>query len=69
MRRQLWFLAGLAVLVGVVVALAPLYHRWYRHMRRAGADDRASTPTYPAPAPGEAWSGGAPDLRPLDRDQ
>jgi hypothetical protein len=69
MRRQLWFLAGLAILVGVVVLLAPLYHRWYRHMRRAGADDRASTPTYPPPAPAEVWSGGAPDLHPLHRDQ
>jgi hypothetical protein len=28
MRRHLWFLAGLAILVGVVVLLAPLYHRW-----------------------------------------
>ena len=69
MRRQLWFLAGLAVLVGVVVLLAPLYHRWYRHMRRAGADDRAATPTYPPPAPEAVWSGGAPDLHPLEDDR
>jgi hypothetical protein len=35
-------------------------------MRRAGADDRASTPTYPPPAPEAVWSGGMPDLHPLD---
>jgi hypothetical protein len=69
MRRHLWFLAGLAILVGAVVVLAPLYHRWYRHMRRAGADDRAGTPTYPPPAPDAVWSGGAPDLHPLDGDR
>jgi hypothetical protein len=69
MRRHLWFLAGLAILVAAVVVLAPLYHRWYRHMRRAGADDRAGTPTYPPPAPDAVWSGGAPDLHPLDGDR
>ena len=46
--RHLWMLAGLAVLVALVVLLAPLYHRWYRHMRREGADDRAATPDLPA---------------------
>jgi hypothetical protein len=61
-------LLGLAVLVAVTVALAPLYHRWYRHMRRADADDRAATPTYPPPAPDAVWSGGMPDLHPLDRE-
>jgi hypothetical protein len=69
MRRHLCFLAGLAILVAAVVVLAPLYHRWYRHMRRAGADDRAGTPTYPPPAPDAVWSGGAPDLHPLDGDR
>ena len=64
--RHLWMLAGLAVLVALTVLLAPFYHRWYRHMRRAGADDRASTPTYPPPAPEAVWSGGVPDLEPLD---
>jgi hypothetical protein len=59
-------LAGFAVLIGVAVLLAPLYHRWYRHMRRPGADDRAVTGTYPAPAPDEVWSGGTPDLHPLE---
>jgi hypothetical protein len=65
LRRHLWLLAGLAVLVGLTVLLAPLYHRWYRHMRRAGADDRAATPTYPPPAPDAVWSGGVPELDPL----
>jgi hypothetical protein len=66
LERHLWMLAGLAVLVALVVVLAPLYHRWYRHMRRAGADDRSVTDTYPPPAPEAVWSGGEPDLHPLD---
>ncbi len=63
---QLWFLAVQVVLLGVTVLLSPYYHRWYRHMRRAGADDRAVTNMYGPPAPQEAWSGGVPDLPPLD---
>jgi hypothetical protein len=63
--RELWMLAGLAVLTAIAVALAPFYHRWYRHMRRAGADDRGLIRTYPPPAPDEAWAGGVPDLPPL----
>ena len=63
---HLWMLAGLAVLVVVVVLLAPLYHRWYRHMRREGADDRERTRMYPPPAPEAVWSGGVPDLTALD---
>ena len=66
LRRHLWMLAGLAVLVAVAVLRAPLYHRWYRHMRRPGADDRAVTGTYPPPAPEAVWSGGVPDLDPLE---
>ncbi|HET6831454.1 MAG TPA: hypothetical protein VFH44_08920 [Solirubrobacterales bacterium] len=62
---HLWNLAGLLLLVAVTVPLAPSYHRWYRHMRRVGADDRERTPTYPPPAPEEVWSGGEPDLHPL----
>jgi hypothetical protein len=65
-RRHLWMLAGLAVLVALTVVAAPLYHRWYRHMRRAGADDRGVTRMYPPPAPDAAWAGGAPDLHPLE---
>ena len=63
--HHLWLLAGLAVLTALAVAAAPLYHRWYRHMRRAGADDRDRTATRPPPAPEAAWEGGEPDLRPL----
>ena len=66
LRRHLWMLLGLAILVAITVLLAPLYHRWYRHMRRAGADDRDSTPTYPPPAPEAVWTGGMPELRPLE---
>ncbi len=62
LRRHLWMLAGLAVLTALVVLLAPLYHRWYRHMRRTGADDRGAVRTYPPPAPSKAWAGGLPEL-------
>jgi hypothetical protein len=64
--RHLWMVVGLVILVAATVLLAPLYHRWYRHMRRAGADDRDVTMTYPPPAPEAAWAGGTPDLHPLD---
>jgi hypothetical protein len=67
LRSQLWLLAGLFVLTGLAVLAAPLYHRWYRHMRRAGADDRALTELYGPPAPEEVWTGGPPELPPLDR--
>jgi hypothetical protein len=67
LRRHLWMLAGLVVLTAVAVVAAPLYWRWYRHMRRAGADDRDVTHTYPPPAPDAVWSGGVPELPPLDR--
>jgi hypothetical protein len=64
---HLWMLAGLTLLVGAVVLLAPFYHRWYRHMRRSDADDRTLTPMYPPPEPDAVWSGGVPDRTPLDR--
>jgi len=66
-RSQLWLIAGLIVLTAIAVLASPLYHRWYRHMRRAGADDRELTPTFGPPAPERVWDGGAPDLHPLDR--
>jgi hypothetical protein len=66
LRRHLLMLAGLAVLVALTILVAPLYHRWYRHMRRADADDRADTATYPPPAPEAVWSGGEPDRHPLE---
>lgn len=64
---HLWTIGGLVVLVALALVLAPLYHRWYAHMRRAGADDRDHTHMYPPPAPEAVWSGGAPNLEPLDR--
>jgi hypothetical protein len=67
LRGQLWLVAGLIVLTALAVLAAPLYHRWYRRMRRAGSDDRHLTPTFGPPAPGEVWDGGIPDLHPLDR--
>ena len=67
LRSHLWLLAGLFVLTGLAVLAAPLYHRWYRHMRRlGGADDRELTELYGPPAPEEVWDGGVPDLHPLD---
>jgi hypothetical protein len=66
LRRHIWLLAGLAVLVGLTVLAAPLYHRWYRHMRRSGADDREATRMYPPPEPEAAWVGGVPELPPLE---
>jgi hypothetical protein len=66
--RHLWLLGALIVLVALTIPVAPLYHRWYRHMRRAGRDDRDVTPTYPPPAPEAVWSGGEPDLHPLESE-
>ena len=63
---HLSLLVGSALLTALTVLAAPLYGRWYRHMRRAGADDRDAVRTYPPPAPEEVWTGGVPDLRPLD---
>lgn len=65
---HLWMLAGLAVLVAATVAAAPFYHRWYRHMRREGADDRTLTHMYPPPDPGAVWSARPPEFVPLDHD-
>lgn len=65
LRSHLWLLAGLFVLTATAVVLSPLYHRWYRHTRRAGADDRAATPIFDPPAPDEVWDGGEPELKPL----
>jgi hypothetical protein len=65
--REPIFVALLAFLICFLVALvvlaAPLYHRWYRHMRRPDAEDRGAVHTYPPPAPGAAWAGGPPELR------
>jgi hypothetical protein len=69
LRRHLWMLAGLAVLVALTVLAAPLFHRWYRHMRRGGADDRKLTATYPPPTPDAVWTPGVPVLRPLQGAQ
>jgi hypothetical protein len=66
-RSQLWLIAGLILLTALAVLASPLYHRWYRHMRRDGADDRGATPTFGPPAPERVWDGGTPDLHPLDR--
>jgi hypothetical protein len=41
MRGQLALMGGFAVLTVLVWLAAPAYMRWYGHMRRAGADERA----------------------------
>jgi|tagenome__1003787_1003787.scaffolds.fasta_scaffold20514917_2 hypothetical protein len=40
LREHLATLAGMAALVALAGAAAPLYGRWYRHMRRPGSDER-----------------------------
>jgi hypothetical protein len=43
-RRHLWhhavFVATMAILTAIAAAAAPLYRRWYAHMRRPGCDER-----------------------------
>jgi hypothetical protein len=39
--RHLILTAGLCALTLAIVPLVPLYQRWYRHMRREGADERS----------------------------
>ena len=41
LQRQLVLLGGFALLTLAVVLVAPVYRRWYLHMRRAGTDERA----------------------------
>ena len=65
LESHLWLLAGLFVLTALAVLASPLYHRWYRHMRRRDADNRGITGTFGPPAPEEVWTGGEPDLHPL----
>jgi hypothetical protein len=38
---QAALLAGMALLTALAMAAAPLYARWYAHMRRPGSDERA----------------------------
>jgi hypothetical protein len=40
LHRQLIFVVGMAVLTTAAALSAPLYQRWYRHMRRPGSDER-----------------------------
>jgi hypothetical protein len=42
--RHTALVAGLALLLLMAALLAPLYQRWYRHMRRVGSDERPTLP-------------------------
>ena len=63
--RQLWMLAVFAVLIGLAVLVAPLYHRWYRHMRRDGRRRPCRTTRIGARA-GRGLVGGNARLHPLE---
>ena len=49
LRDHAILVAGMAALTALALALAPLYHRWYRHMRAPGADERDLAPIQPPP--------------------
>ena len=66
LRRHLWMLAGLAILVALTVLAAPLYHRWYRHMRRPGPTTAAPCARIRPRPPEAAWAGGADRRSTLD---
>jgi len=40
LRRHAMFVAGMAALTAAATLAAPLYQRWYQHMRRPGSDER-----------------------------
>jgi hypothetical protein len=40
LHRHAIFVAGMAALTAAVALAAPLYQRWYLHMRRPGSDER-----------------------------
>jgi len=40
LHRHAIFVGGMAALTAVVAFAAPLYQRWYKHMRRPGSDER-----------------------------
>jgi len=44
LRRHAILVAALLLLTGLVALAAPLYRRWYRHMRRPGSDERPAVP-------------------------
>ena len=47
--EHLGLILGCFVLTAIAIPFAPLYGRWYRHMRRPGSDDRPITPITPPP--------------------
>jgi hypothetical protein len=40
LRRHLVFVTGMATLTAAAAFAAPMYQRWYQHMRRPGSDER-----------------------------
>ncbi len=45
LRHHAIYVATTLVLVAITALAAPLYRRWYLHMRRPGSDERPSLPT------------------------
>jgi hypothetical protein len=40
LSQHTWYVAGMVALTALTGVLAPVYQRWYAHMRRAGSDER-----------------------------
>jgi len=53
LRRHAIFVVAMVVLVGLTALAAPLYRRWYRHMRRPSSDERPAIDASPAIEPPE----------------
>jgi hypothetical protein len=45
LRRHAIYVATMIVLIALTSLAAPLYRRWYHHMRRPGSDERPEPPT------------------------
>jgi hypothetical protein len=41
LHRHAVFVGGMAVMTATAAFAAPLYRRWYKHMRRPGSDERS----------------------------
>ncbi len=68
--EHLGLVGGFALLTALAALLSPQYHRWYRHMRRPGTDERSAAPLAPPP---EGWAqrmgSRTPSTRPEPHDE